>query len=602
MATILLLLDNRENARLLADYLGNRHEVLLPKSEDALQGHFDLCILDGPALERLWEQVKARKRKAPAQFLPVLLVTSRKDVGMATRFLWEVVDELIISPIAKVELQARVENLLMARRLSLEFLRSVAWSAPLGIMVLDQEGIVQFWNPACKRIFGWEEKEVVGRPYPAVPPEQQEEFSSLLHRVFHGETLLQVEVTRRRKDGSPVDISFSAAPLHDSDGVIRHALTMAMDISERKKAEARAAREFERLTTLHSIDLVVASSLDLRLTLGVFLEHVIKSLNVDAADILLLDEKSRMLRYAAGRGFRSDALRYTLLPIGEGYAGRAILERKRVYVPDLREVENDLTRALARAHESFVAYVGVPLIAKGKIKGVLEIFHRAPLNPDEGWFFFLDSLATQAAIAIDNLELFSDLQRAHSELIQAYDATIEGWAYALELRDKGTLGHTQRLVDWTLKMARASGIKEEELVHIRRGVLLHDIGKIAVPDSILLKPDKLSDEEWEIMRRHPQVAYEMLSRVRYLQPALVIPYCHHEKWDGTGYPRGLKGEQIPLPARLFAIVDVWDALRSDRPYRRAWPEEKVLDYLRSQAGRHFDPDVVDLFFEVLAMG
>jgi len=188
------------------------------------------------------------------------------------------------------------------------------------------------------------------------------------------------------------------------------------------------------------------------------------------------------------------------------------------------------------------------------------------------------------------------LQEAHSQLLHAYEATIEGWSRAMDLRDRETEGHSQRVMDLTLRLAMAHGMNSEELVHVRRGALLHDMGKLSVPDSILHKPDKLTDEEWAIMRTHPQLAYNMLHPIEYLRPALDIPYCHHEKWDGSGYPRGLKGEQIPLAARLFAVVDVWDALTSDRPYRRAWINENALAYIKEQSGKHFDPPIVDLFF------
>lgn len=190
------------------------------------------------------------------------------------------------------------------------------------------------------------------------------------------------------------------------------------------------------------------------------------------------------------------------------------------------------------------------------------------------------------------------LQEVNAQLLSAYEATIEGWSHALDLRDRETEGHSRRVTELTEKMARALGLTEEEIMHLRRGALLHDMGKIGIPDSILHKPDKLTDEEWVIMRKHPQFAYDMLHSVEYLHPALEIPLNHHEKWDGTGYPHGLKGEEIPLTARLFAVVDVWDALTSDRPYRRAWSEEEALTYIREQAGKHFDPQVVELFFKV----
>lgn len=191
------------------------------------------------------------------------------------------------------------------------------------------------------------------------------------------------------------------------------------------------------------------------------------------------------------------------------------------------------------------------------------------------------------------------LLRTSEELRIAYDTTLEGWARALELRDKEIEGHSRRVTEMNLRLAQTVGISESELVHIRRGAILHDIGKIAIPDSILRKPGKLTDEEWTIMRQYPVHAYKILWPIEFLRPALDIPYCHREEWDGTGYPRGLKGEQIPLAARIFAVVDVYDALISDRVYRAAWPSEQVLGYIRDQSGNHFDPKIVKAFFDLI---
>jgi len=250
--------------------------------------------------------------------------------------------------------------------------------------------------------------------------------------------------------------------------------------------------------------------------------------------------------------------------------------------------------------ENFTGYYGVPLIAKGEVKGVLEVFHRTHMEVDEEWVEFLESLAGQAGLAIDNATLFQNLQRTNLELGMAYESTLEGWSAALDLRDKETEGHTLRVTNLTLQLARYMGLKDKDLIHIRRGALLHDIGKMGVPDRILLKPDNLTDDEWEIMRRHPVYAHELLSRIEYLRPALGIPYSHHEKWDGSGYPRGLKGEEIPLDARIFAVVDVYDALTSDRPYRPAWTKERAGEYIKSLSGTHFDPRVVSAFLELLS--
>ncbi len=251
------------------------------------------------------------------------------------------------------------------------------------------------------------------------------------------------------------------------------------------------------------------------------------------------------------------------------------------------------------AEDRVQAFYSLPLVSKGKVVGVLAIANQSPLTPDQGWLDFLEALAGQAAMAIDSIKSFEDLQRSHLELSLAYSTTIEGWSHALDLRDRETKGHTQRVTDMTLKLARMAGLNETELRHVKHGALLHDIGKMGIPDNILLKDHDLTGEEWEIMRRHPVYAYEMLSPIEYLRPALDIPYCHHEKWDGTGYPRGLSGEKIPMAARLFAVVDVWDALRSDRPYRQGWSEDKVLEYIQSQVDIHFDPFAVELFTRML---
>lgn len=354
-------------------------------------------------------------------------------------------------------------------------------------------------------------------------------------------------------------------------------------------------RRLKLVQALRTIDMAITGSLDLRVTFSVALDEITAQLGVDAAAILLISLHTQTLEYAAWRGFRTKTPDRIRLRLGEGYAGRAALERRTVYIPNLPEAAVESAQAPLLASEGFIAYYAVPLIAKGQVQGVLEVFHRAPLEPDGGWLEFLETLARQAAIAIDNVALFDQVQRSNAELILAYDATIEGWSRALDLRDKETEGHSQRVTEMTLHLARAMGMKEEELVHVRRGALLHDIGKLGVPGSILLKPGPLTPEEWEIMRKHPQYAYEMLSPIAYLRPALDIPYCHHEKWDGTGYPRGIRGEQIPLAARIFAVVDVWNALSSDRPYRPAWPPEKVRAYLSEQAGKHFDPRVVEAF-------
>ncbi len=363
-------------------------------------------------------------------------------------------------------------------------------------------------------------------------------------------------------------------------------------------ANQETLRHLQNIRALHEIDRAIAGSFDLDLTLGIILEQVQTQLKVDAVAVLLLNQHSQNLEFASGLGFRGKAIERSRLGFGEGYSRRTSVEGREVGITNLLEENPQFVRASLIADEGFAVHFGIQLIAKGRVNGVLDIFHRSPLAPDEKWMELLEILADQVAIAVDSANLFTQLRFSNAQLVGAYDSTIEGWSHALDLRDKETEGHTQRVTEITLRIARAAGISNQELEYIRYGALLHDIGKMGISDSILLKPGKLTDEEWITMRKHPIFAFELLSPIAYLSPALDIPYCHHEKWDGSGYPRGLKGDQIPFAARLFAVVDVWDALRSLRPYREAWPEKKVIEHIKSRSGTHFDPKAVDLFFKL----
>jgi putative nucleotidyltransferase with HDIG domain len=365
----------------------------------------------------------------------------------------------------------------------------------------------------------------------------------------------------------------------------------------RMQLHEQTVKQLNRLAALRAIDLAISNILDLQITLKLVINEVIKQLHVDAASVLLIQPASGKLEYVAGQGFYTRNIEATSLRIGEGNAGRAVMERHIVAVPDLMNADGKHIRAQLLADEHFISYYAVPLLTKGEVKGVLEIFNRSRLNPGREWLDFLETLGGQTAIAVENSMLFQDLQRSNFELEMAYDATIEGWSRALDLRDHETEGHTQRVTDMTVKLARKMGFSERRLIFIRRGALLHDIGKMGIPDHILHKPEELNENEQQIMRKHPQLAYDMLEPITYLRDALSIPYCHHEKWDGTGYPRGLAGNQIPLEARLFAIVDVWDALTTDRPYRKSWPREEALKYIREQSGKYFDPQLVEVFLQ-----
>ena len=428
------------------------------------------------------------------------------------------------------------------------------------------------------------------------------------------------QVAEENRSRIPPGVGGACVPLHTEEsivGVMLIHVTLPHELTQgeirilqalaeiggssihRMHLHEQTVKQLERLAALRSIDLAISSVFELQVTLTIVLHEVIKQLQVNAACVLLIKPGNNRLEYVAGQGFHTRNIESASLRIGEGNAGRAVTERRIVEVPDLGRVDGKFVRAKLLAGEGFVSYYAVPLISKGEVKGVLEIFHRSRLTPDQDWLDFLETLGGQTAIAVENSILFQDLQRSNFELAMAYDATIEGWSRALDLRDRETEGHTQRVTDLTLKLARRMGLNDDRLLLIKRGALLHDIGKMGIPDQILHKPQELTQEEQDIMRQHPQFAYNMLEPIAYLRDALNIPYCHHEKWDGTGYPRGLSGTQIPLEARLFAIVDVWDAITTDRPYRKGWPRKKALKYIREQSGKYFDPHLVETFLQVI---
>jgi HD-GYP domain-containing protein (c-di-GMP phosphodiesterase class II) len=351
----------------------------------------------------------------------------------------------------------------------------------------------------------------------------------------------------------------------------------------------------EQIQALREIDQAILSSLNLRETANVILETAIQQLLVDAADILILNPHTQTLDYLMGLGFRSSALQHTHLRLGESYAGLAARDKRVVHIRNLKKNSHNFIKASQFESESFYTYMGIPLIARGEVKGVLEVFKRNTAAMEQARLRLLEMIGAQIAIAIDNSSMVESLDRSNQDLNSAYNATIEGLSRALELRDRETEGHAHRVAELSTILSMRMGISGQDLERARQGALLHDIGKIGIPDKILRKPGKLNAQEWSIMRQHPLYAYNVLSQIEYLKPALAIPLHHHERWDGTGYPHGLRGEHIPLAARVFAVIDVFDALTSDRPYRPAWSKEQAIAHIISQSGQHFDPRVVDAF-------
>lgn len=466
-----------------------------------------------------------------------------------------------------------------------------------------QEEITLINDKGC-RVLGYTEDEIIGRNWfdTCIPPAIRSQVRDVFHQLMAGEIEL-VEYNENvvlTKSGEERLIAWHNTVLTDEFGEVTAALGSGEDITNRKRVEERIQRQLLRLNTLRHIDQTITARLDLPDALDIILEKVVDQLRVHAAAILLLEPNAHTLEFTAGHGFLIEEVHASKSCSAHMCARHAGQATQCIRFPDLSLIDNQQARCPRLSAENAQAYFAVPLIVNDRVKGVLEVIHRTPLEPDKEWIDFLETLAGQAAIAVDNAQLLVGLRQSKDALLMAYDATLEGWARALELRDQETKGHSQRVTELSLRLAKELGIEEEQMVHIYRGALLHDIGKMAIPDEILHKPGSLDQNEWEIMKLHPIYAYQMLSSIDFLGPAIDIPHYHHERWDGTGYPRGLEGDQIPLPARIFSVVDVYDALLSDRPYRRALPRHKVLDYIRQQAGKHFDPQVVTVFLQMIS--
>jgi HD-GYP domain-containing protein (c-di-GMP phosphodiesterase class II) len=332
--------------------------------------------------------------------------------------------------------------------------------------------------------------------------------------------------------------------------------------------------------------------------LNTVIDEVIVLLNAERGFVMLMDGKEK-LKFRVARGIDQQSIDEPDFQVSRSIVDRVKNEGLAVLTVDAQK-DDRFAQQHSIVAKGLRSILCVPLKSREKLLGIIYVDNRMVSGVFKSEDLdLLNAVASSAAIAIENAGLFKDLQLSRDALEIAYDSTLEGWAKALELRDQVTEGHTRRVTELTVRLAKAFGIRGEALNQIRRGSLLHDIGKMGIPDQILLKPGPLTAVEYETMKKHPIFAHDMLSKIEFLKPCLDIPYCHHERWDGTGYPCGLKGEQIPLAARIFSVVDVWDALHSNRPYRQEWQVERIIEYLTRQAGTQFDPAIVQTFVHLI---
>ena len=567
------------------------------KSQDEIVGKTDLelhplemaekyqrddrwVIETGQTIEIEEEYQPLNQEKTYVQVIKSPLYDAKKQIAGTLGIFWDITG------------RKRMEETLKNER---NLLRTLIDNLPDRIYVKDLQGRKKLANIADSQVSGGKTiGDVIGKQDSAMyPPELAAQYAADDKSVMDsGIPIINREEPGLDTNGNPAWILSTKVALRDSQGTITGMVGIGRDITERKQ---------------HELESIVISSVSSALRLAttraemlpIILDQASVLLGTAQASLVLYEEQSNSYiieltrgDWSASQGFElsTDEIINTLKDLnGQPY----ICEDTS---------KSNILRSLSITNRPQML-AAVPLIANQQAIGILVvgryIDNYASHLFTEGELRLLNAIADIAANAINRTNLYEESQRVAKDLVHAYDRTLEGWAHALELRDQETEGHTRRVAHTTIELARALDYDPGLLEQVRRGALLHDIGKMGIPDSVLLKPGTLNEREWEIMRRHPEYAYDLIMPIEYLRPALDIPFCHHEKWDGSGYPRGLKGEEIPLVARIFAVVDVWDALTSDRPYRKAWSREKALDYIREQSGKHFDPQVAGTFLTMV---
>lgn len=473
-----------------------------------------------------------------------------------------------------------------------------------GIIICDHGFHIHTWNKFVEEMTGLTAEtlhdQLLFHVFPSLAEPQNQ---ALLQRGLLGETVLMPDFVQHSTDGSVKWYRGKLCPHLGTNGENLGAFLVLTNITNEKKSDEKNAHLEDSLQNQRMLAealgrIIFANTISTNLSslLELICQECAFLFNANSVQVWLLKDEG--LTKIAGYGFQSEP-DFVKIPLGNSqHVAVQVVHTKKPYLINDNPLDGDSDFRDNSDGKSSNSLMAVPLMKGQEVIGTLAIEHYSPNEFSTTDLEIALQFGSYASVAVESARLYTEIIQANEKLVQTYDSTLAGWAKALELRDRETEGHTQRVTNGTMKLARDLGLSDDELVHIYRGALLHDIGKMGIPDTILRKPGHLSEQEWAIMRQHPIYAYEWLHPIEYLRPALEIPYSHHEKWDGTGYPQGLTGKTIPLAARIFSVIDVWDALSFDRSYRKAWPQTRVLEYIQSQAGTHFDPEIVDHFMKI----
>ncbi len=472
------------------------------------------------------------------------------------------------------------------------------------MLILDNDARLQSVSPAAEQMLGIRGTDVTGRTLAAAvaqrgPGDGQIFLHNYLERPDQAaRNSGERELPALRADGSTLRVA-AAVGDYRYHGQQRFIVALR-EADQRAYGDKRVSLQLKQLEALQRIDRVIASTRDQQVILDVMADQVVTMPDIDIVVIRSFSEVARRLDLKAARGLPVTAQAAPYLLLGQGSIGRAAVDRQPLKLMRLQETLLDDGDPVRFSQYAVADGIAIPLISNLQLHGTLEAYRYDSEGISDETRQFLTRIASQAALAVDETNVMEELERSRQLLEGAYETTLEGWSRALELRGVDTKGHIPRVTEQAVRLGRALGLRERDLLALRRGAFLHDVGKIAVPDAVLHKPGALDEDDWEKIREIPHHAMNMLSGNTFLRDASVVPYFHNEKWDGTGYPNGLSGETIPLAARIFAVVDVWDTLISDRPYRKALTHEEAIEQLQSMAGTSFDPVVVETFLGLVA--
>lgn len=447
-------------------------------------------------------------------------------------------------------------------------------------------------NDALSHQLGYQKEELLEMTIQQLEdPKRWIESQKNLQTILEdGHAVFEMAYTSKYGGLQPMEVHARAFEISGKKAV----LYAVRGVTGRKSQEQKLQIHLQRLKSLRAIDISVASSLDVRSALNLYLDQIIHQLHFDAAAIALIDPASYTLEYQSAKGFARHNPSGLRLRLGEGFGGRVVMENRPIMIAHIQQTHRKDRFLKVVQEEGFYSYYGIPLVARGEVKGVLEVLHRSTMHDDTETLDFMEIMAGQLSVAIDNLSMIQQLKRSVMETQMGLDQVLETWAQSIEDRMRKPKGSSLARALKAVDIGRSLGIAESQLIHVKRGALLSDLGMLSVGEDILFTSESLNEDHWALIHKHPEYARDILQQIPFLKDLMDIPLYHHERWDGEGYPYGLKGDRIPIAARIFKVIDVAEALSQPRPYRDAWSKQEIDAYLEEQSGKEFDPDIVSV--------